>query len=222
MAPPPLAPRPVLVELFTSQGCSSCPPADDAFAALADRPDVVALAFHVTYWDRLGWRDTFGDERFTERQRTYAAWLGTGQFYTPQAVVAGEVHLVGSDSRLEALIARVRERSAPVAIRVASDGRVRLPALAQPADATLWAAAYDDARTARIERGENAGRTITYRNVVRELVDLGAWDGREHTLRLPEPLANRGVGGDLVVVAQEPGLGTILALGHRRGGVVPA
>lgn len=221
MAPPLPAPRPVLVELFTSQGCSSCPPADDAFALLADRPDVVALAFHVTYWDRLGWRDTFGDERFTERQRTYASWLGTGQVYTPQAVVAGEVHLVGSDSRLEALVARVRERSMPTPIRIAADGQVLLPALAEPAEATLWAAAYDDSGTIRIERGENAGRTITYRNIVRELADLGAWDGPEYTLRLPEPLANHGVGG-LVVVAQEPGLGTIRALGHRRSGVVPA
>ena len=94
---------PVLVELFTSQGCSSCPPADQLLASLAARPDVLALAFHVTYWDRLGWPDTFGSPQFTERQQAYAARLGGG-LYTPEAVIGGELALVGSDPRIAAAV----------------------------------------------------------------------------------------------------------------------
>ena len=113
-------PGPVLVELFTSQGCSSCPRADAALARLVDRADVLPLAFHVTYWDRLGWRDTLGNAEFDQRQRWYAGLLGTGA-YTPQAVVAGEIDLVGSDPRLEDALEIARTRRMPARIEFAGD-----------------------------------------------------------------------------------------------------
>src|SRR5829696_56595 len=124
---------PVLVELFTSQGCSSCPSADAALARLLDRPDVLPLAFHVTYWDRLGWRDTLGDQACTDRQRWYAGVLGT-RVYTPQMVLGGELDLVGSDHRLEQAVALVQSRRATLPIEVPRDGVARLPALPAQGD----------------------------------------------------------------------------------------
>ena len=102
----------MLVELFASQGCDSCPPADRLLGNLANRPDVLALAFHVTYWDRLGWVDTFGDERFTRRQQAYADRLGGG-LYTPEAVIGGEIALEGADPRIGGAVGLVARRRAP-------------------------------------------------------------------------------------------------------------
>jgi hypothetical protein len=203
---------PTTVELFTSQGCSSCPAADAALARLVARAGLLPLAFHVTYWDRLGWRDTLGDARFTERQRWYARVLGGRGLYTPQLVVMGEIDLVGSDPRLEPLLAALPEGARPAAIPVDGTGVAELPALDVTPDTRLWAARYEGRRVVAIALGENAGRTIEYRNAVRDLVELGPWDGSPRRL----DLGPFGAGGSgLAVVAQDSRSGRVLATGHR-------
>ncbi len=211
------AAAPVLVELFTSQGCSSCPPADRLLGALATRPDVLALAFHVTYWDRLGWADTFGDPRFTERQQAYADRLGGG-LYTPEAVIGGELALVGSDPRIEAAVGLVAERRAPLLLEVTAAGTASLPILGGGDALSLWAAAFDDHHEVAIGRGENAGSRIDYPCVVRELLDLGPWDGRARTIMLPAGRWAEDGRSGLAVVAQRSSDGRVLAIGRRRLG----
>ena len=200
---------PVLVELFTSQGCSSCPRADAALAGLAGCADVLPLAYHVTYWDRLGWRDTLGDPRFDERQRWYGGLLGTGA-YTPQAVVAGEIDLVGSDPRLEQAIGIARSNRMPVPIAIAGT-TATVPALLLPGTARLTAVAFESRRHVAIERGENAGVEIDYVNPVRAIAELGAWDGSARSLDLGA-VDKAGVG--VAVIAQDPASGRVLAIGR--------
>ena len=203
-------PGPVLVELFTSQGCNSCPRADAALARLVGRDDVLPLAFHVTYWDRLGWRDTLGNAEFDQRQRWYAGLLGTGA-YTPQAVVAGEIDLVGSDPRLEDALEIARTRRMPARIEFAGDATVTLPEIAVAGEVRLVAIGFDPRRSVRIERGENAGAEIDYVNAVRELADLGSWDGSAREVGLGAVAAgSRG----LALIAQETATGRIVALGR--------
>ena len=205
------APVPVLIELFTSQGCNSCPRADAALARLAARPDVLPLAFHVTYWDRLGWRDTLGDGRFDQRQRWYGSLLGTGA-YTPQAVVAGELDLVGSDPRLEQAVALVAARRMPATIAIGGDAVAVLPEVEATAPLRLTALGFDPHHKVAIGRGENAGREIDYVNAVRSIADLGPWDGALRRVYLGAVAAG---GRGLVLLAQDPGTGRIAALGHR-------
>jgi hypothetical protein len=203
-------PAPVLVELFTSQGCNSCPPADAVLAGLADRPDVLPLAFHVTYWDRLGWPDTFGDERYTSRQRAYAGRLGSDRIYTPQAVVGGRLDVVGSArGRVEVAVGLVRDDSPARLAAIDADGKVTLPAGIVAAE--VWGVAFDDAASVAIARGENAGRTIAYHNIVRWLEPL---DPKSPALPVGELRAS---GRDAVaVIVQDPANGRVLALGSRR------
>ena len=203
-------PGPVVIELFTSQGCNSCPRADAALARLAGRPDVLPLAFHVTYWDRLGWRDTLGDARFDARQRWYAGRFGSGA-YTPQAVVAGEIDLVGSDSRLEEAIDIVRRNRMPASIAIDDGATAILPALDLAGEVRLTALAFDSHHRVAIGRGENAGREIDYVNAVRSLADLGGWDGRERRVALGAVAAG---GRALALLAQEPATGRIVAVGR--------
>jgi hypothetical protein len=204
----------VLVELFTSEGCSSCPPADRVLQELSRRADVLPLAFHVTYWDRLGWPDRFGDPRYTERQQAYAGLLGAGTVYTPQMVVGGRLDVVGSDARrARAAIGLVRERegAAPVLF---GEGGAELPPLGLERPAVLWMAAFDEHGRTAVERGENAGRTLDHHNVVRELLTLGTWDGAARALPLPvERLRREGRSG-VAVVAQDPGTGRVVAIGR--------
>lgn len=202
---------PVLVELFTSQGCSSCPRADAALARLIGRDDVLPLAFHVTYWDRLGWRDTLGDARFDRRQRWYAGLLGTG-VYTPQAVIAGEIDLVGSDPRLAEALDLARGHRMPVWIEIGDDTAAMLPALELGGEVRLTAVAFDRHHRVEVGRGENAGAQIDYVNAVRTLADLGPWDGHARRVSLGAVAADeRGI----ALIAQEAATGRILALGHR-------
>lgn len=176
-APALAAERPVVVELFTSQGCSSCPPADALLATLADRPEVLALAFHVDYWNRLGWTDPFSGAWATARQTDYAARMGSDQIYTPQAVVDGGRDVVGSDrAALESAIAAARtDPSVPLAL-TASESALRVAVDASaPADAVLWLVGFDDRHDTPVRRGENAGKTLVNRNVVRSLTRLDGW-----------------------------------------------
>ncbi|QLC24059.1 DUF1223 domain-containing protein [Parasphingopyxis algicola] len=174
---------PVAIELFTSQGCSSCPPADRLVAELVDDPGLVIISRPVTYWDRLGWRDTLAREENTRLQRAYADNLirGGGRSYTPQAVVNGRVGLVGSRRQeLEAAIAEARETQARISIDVegdpASGFRVTIDGEPKGA-ATVRLLALDRSETVGIGRGENGGRSVTYTNVLRDERDLARWTG---------------------------------------------
>lgn len=178
-------PAPVVVELFTSQGCNSCPPADAVLGDLARHDDVLALSFHVTYWDRLGWPDTFGLEASTRRQERYADWLDLDALYTPQMVVGGRLDLVGSrKARVLEAIELLRAHAAPGLEIAVTDDTLTLGSGAFER-AIVWLAAFDDAHDVRIERGENAGRTLRYHHVVREIVPLGEWRGRSARFELP-------------------------------------
>jgi hypothetical protein len=181
---------PVVVELFTSQGCYSCPPADDLLGELAARDDVLALAFHVTYWDRLGWPDTLGLEAGTARQEDYARRMGTGRVYTPQMVVQGRIDVVGSQRARVLQALEIGASADGLGLHI-EDGQVTIPAGGEAA--TVWLAAYDDLHEVAIERGENAGKTLVYHNAVRALSELGRYDGGE--LRLTLPLARLAAAG---------------------------
>ncbi|MEZ5931577.1 MAG: DUF1223 domain-containing protein [Alphaproteobacteria bacterium] len=192
---------PVVVELFTSQGCYSCPPADELLGELAARKDVLPLAFHVTYWDRLGWPDTLGLEAGTARQEAYARWMGTGRVYTPQMVVQGRIDVVGSQrSRVMRALDIAADASG---VRLDIDGaQVEIPAGSEAA--TVWLATYDDVHEVPIERGENAGKTLTYHNAVRELTELGRYDGRAMSAELPlARLAAEGRDGAAVLLQRK-------------------
>lgn len=203
------AEHPVVVELFQSQGCSSCPPANANVNALADRPDVLALSFAVTYWDQLGWQDTFGSPRWTARQWEYARAAGRGQVATPQVIVNGGPTIVGSNqAQLDALLAKQGPaRGGP---DISEDaGRVRLAAATASAPATVWLVRYDPrSQDVPIQAGENGGRTLPHRDIVRELVRLGDWNGSAVDYSLP---AAGGAGLNSAVLVQQGEGGPIIA-----------
>lgn len=191
--------RPVVVELFTSQGCSSCPPADRLLGELAQRPDIVALGFHVTYWDGAAWRDPFSREASTERQEAYDRRLTGGQVYTPQMVIEGTVELVGSDRKaVLAAIDRVKpEAVAPVSF-AADRKSVAIGAGAATAGATVLLARYAAARTTQIAGGENALHAAMDTNAVETITTLGGWDGKPISFPIEPP----GEGEGLAVLVQ--------------------
>ena len=176
--------HPAVIELYQSQGCSSCPPADLAVNAVADRPDVLALSFAVTYWDQLGWKDIFGDPAFTRRQWDYAHAGGRQNVATPQVIVNGRGVIVGNNrSEIEAAIMRFDRGSGGPDL--SSDGKSAVVG-AGKGRATLWLVRYDP-RTipVAVRAGENGGRTIPHRNIVRQLIPLGQWHGRPLRMALP-------------------------------------
>jgi hypothetical protein len=180
----------VVIELFTSQGCSSCPPADRLLAEYADRDDVLALSFNVDYWDMLGWKDTLASHENTERQRNYALARGDGQVYTPQAVIDGRTHVTGSNRGAieSALQASNDGLGVPVSMSLAGDSvtvDIGAAATAGLPHATLWLVMYERSITVPIERGENTGKTITYSNVVRKLRPIAMWKGEPMSVDLP-------------------------------------
>ncbi|WP_293898156.1 thioredoxin family protein [Phenylobacterium sp.] len=202
--------QPTVVELFTSQGCSSCPPADVAVAKVADRPDVIALSFNVTYWDHLGWKDTFARPEFTDRQVAYAKALGGGA-YTPEVVAGGRSAGVGNTPRaVDDLIARGRTQ--PTATVTAAAGQVSISAgIAPRRGADVWLVSYDPrVIQVPVKAGENGGKTLPQRNVVRTLKRLGSWTGTAATFAAPagDPSLKR------VVLVQGAGGGPILAVGR--------
>lgn len=172
--------RPVVVELFTSQGCNSCPPADALLGDLKGRDDVLALSFHIDYWDYLGWRDPFASPAHTERQRSYAKRLPRRVAYTPQMVIDGRFDAVGSDRRR---VTRAIDDAArlQVAAEMSFDAEAgRLSLAAAPGlggSATVWLVAYDREKATSIRRGENAGKRLAYHNVVRLYERIGRWHG---------------------------------------------
>ena len=209
--------RPVVVELYTSQGCSSCPPADAFMGELAKRDDVVALAFHIDYWDYIGWKDPFGDPLHTARQRAYAAHLGQRTIYTPQLVVDGAGHVVGS--RRGDVEAAIRDRlgmspaervSIPIEYGLRSDGAVTVivPAAATSGPADLLLVVVDSEHVTQVRRGENSGRTLSDYSVVRSIKRIGTWSGAEFAVTVKGDSWHRGA-DTLVVLLQAADHGTI-------------
>jgi hypothetical protein len=207
--------RPIVVELFTSQGCSSCPPADAFLAELArSRADLLPLGFHVTYWNGLGWRDPFSLDAATARQRHYAALFAADGVYTPQMVVDGRRDVVGSDRAtvLAAIRAAADAASAGPELRLArANGAVTLDAGAGQGRATLWLIGFDREHRTAIGRGENGGRTLLEANIVRAIAEAGVWTGAPLHLSVPAPQGERVAailqaedGGIIAAAAEEP------------------
>lgn len=207
-----------VVELFTSQGCSSCPTADAVLGKLADRGDIVALSFSIDYWDYLGWKDTLSNPKFTERQRAYAKSFGQG-IYTPQAIINGAVHINGSDeAKIKVAIDEAIKQAASgqVPIRLRQDGDklvvdAGVSGQALPVkDATLWLAVIAKTVEVPITRGENRGQTLTYRNVVRELTPIGMWNGKAMTVQLDRQTFMTSRDDGCAVLLQQGRAGPIL------------
>ncbi len=211
--------KPVL-ELYTSQGCSSCPPADKLLGRYASRGDVVALTLPVDYWDYLGWKDTLANPIYSNRQRSYARARGDGQVYTPQIVIDGLKHAVGSvQSSVERAIRVSQKKIAANRVSLsmtAKDDALIIQTGAAPEGAkvrkgTIWLALVTKKVTVKIKRGENRGRKISYYNVVRELTPVGKWEGDAMSLKLPKNhLMKRGADG-CTVLLQAENSGPILA-----------
>jgi hypothetical protein len=205
------SPRPVVVELFTAQGCAACPQANQMLAEIAERRGVVALTFPVDYWDYLGWRDTFAMPDFTARQRAYLGRLKLKDLYTPEVVVAGRREAPAVDmDRVEALIENEqaqRRRGPPITVSRHGQ-RVTVGAgqkLVRTAD--VWLVRYDPMRrTVRVRSGENAGKSIVHVNVVRELTRLGGWNARARNYTVEK--------------AEEPGLKAVVIVQGANGGPI--
>ncbi|OYU69176.1 MAG: hypothetical protein CFE28_03665 [Alphaproteobacteria bacterium PA2] len=205
--------RLTVVELFTSQGCSSCPPANANLTKLADRPGVLALSFGVTYWDDLGWKDTFADKAYTQRQWEYARGLRHDNVFTPQVVINGRKDDVGvSLSKLDLLMKLTPGPVSGSAIRL-TDASVSLNSANSPGKpAQVWLVRYDPRIVqVPVRRGENTGRTLPHRNVVRALVKLGDYTGQAVSYRLPASgdqalrtavLVQSGPGGAIIAAAR--------------------
>lgn len=211
-AAPAAADVPVVVELFTSQGCSSCPPADALLGELAEREDVIPLGLHVDYWDYIGWEDTFALPQFTARQYGYARAADSTVVYTPQMVIGGQDYVIGyRPMDVADLIAAHREAPNPVAVELRRDGAgviVRAEASMTPPapEMVVQLVSYSPLERVDIRRGENRGRVIDYHNVVRSWQVIAEWDGREAFERRIQ------ADGDapLVIIVQQAGFGPIL------------
>jgi hypothetical protein len=182
-----------VVELFTSQGCSSCPPADKILGELAKDPSVIALSLPIDYWDYLGWKDTLADSRFSARQKAYSHVRGDRDVYTPQMIVNGAVHVIGSDrARIEGAIKDTvktnQVMSVPVTMSLSGKQlTVSVAAGKQgaPTQGEIWLCSISKAVPISIGRGENRGREIVYHNVVRNLQKVGDWDGSAGSWTVP-------------------------------------
>ena len=205
-----MGPKAVL-ELFTSQGCSSCPKADAMFDALSKRKDVVALAYHVDYWDYIGWQDTFGTRENSDRQRDYARSWGSSRIFTPQLVVNGTGGVVGS--RAEEVDAALRAASLPLEVTLTATADDMLDVSIGPKaglkDAVVWLVTFLDRADVTIERGENEGKLVTYSQIVTGRQVLGMWEpeiGAHLKLPLAEVLTGKSNGAVILVQEEHNGL----------------
>jgi hypothetical protein len=204
--------RPVVVELFTSQGCSSCPPADRFLDELVEMDGVIGLSWHVDYWDYIGWKDVFADPEFTERQKYYAHSMGEKMVYTPQMIVGGVAHVVGSDrQKVTALIDAAQAEDSVVDLSVVrSDDNISISAevVGDPTGRmNVYVVYYIPKASVDITRGENAGSMFTYTNVVESWEKLRGWNGRRK-LSLDVSVASER---SAVIMIQAENYGPILA-----------
>jgi hypothetical protein len=203
--------HPTVVELYQSQDCASCLPANTNLLAIADRPDVLALSLDVTYWDHLGWKDTFAKPVFTKRQWDYARALHHKEVWTPQIVINGAVDIIGNRrDELDAAIHRADRGNAGPTITIASN-KVTVSGSPSAASADVVLVRYDPRIVqVAIGAGENEGTTIPHRNVVHDVQELGDWDGGDATFNLPDTddaalktaiLIQQGRGGPIIAAA---------------------
>ncbi len=202
-----------VVEMFTSQGCSSCPPADEIVADYTKQPGILALSWHVDYWNYLGWKDTFSHKSFTERQQLYAVSFRRRGVYTPQAVVNGRNHTVGSrHGAIEELRKGYEATGRGLTVPVKTErvgNSLRVSAKVSAGEATLWIVYYDLKKKVKIQRGENRGRSITYHNVVRDFDMLGMMKDGSVDVTLPMPeLKKKGHDALAILLQQTTNVGT--------------
>jgi hypothetical protein len=199
-----------VVELFTSQGCSSCPPADKIIGELSKDPSVIALSMPIDYWDYLGWKDTLADSRFSARQKAYSQMRGDRDVYTPQVVVNGSAHVIGSDrAGIEGAISDTKKSDAVMSVPVSmtlAGKQLNVSVAASHAGATashgeIWICAISKSIPISIGRGENRGHEVTYYNVVRNLLKVGDWNGAAGSWTVPlENISRDGVDGAVVYI----------------------
>ncbi|MFT7058814.1 MAG: hypothetical protein ACJASV_001317 [Pseudorhodobacter sp.] len=207
----------VVVELYTSQGCSSCPPADALLAKLTEDPRVIPLAMHVDYWDYLGWKDKFANAKFTARQKAYAHHARERMIYTPQMVIGGRARIVGSHaSEMKSAIDAEVSATKQVQLNLTrSDGKVVIvanPVAGLDMDLIVQLVRYKKSESVAINRGENKGKTITYHNIVTSWQQLANWNGRA-----PLTLEAAAEGADpVVVIIQAEGPAEIVAAAQLR------
>ncbi len=215
-----LSPIVGVIELFTSQGCSSCPPADALLKKYASRPDVLAIALPVDYWDYLGWKDTLGSAKHTERQRNYAKTRNDGQVYTPQAVVNGLTHVNGASMRdIEAALIESEAKLAAERVPLrfwTNRGSIYIEtgAAAQGAtikEATIWLAVIQKSVDVAVTQGENRGKTLSYTNVVREMTPVGTWTGAPMRIQLARSALMRPQLETVAILLQHGKAGPIIA-----------
>ena len=199
-----------VVELFTSQGCSSCPPADALLTGLSEQDDVIALAYHVDYWDYVGWKDTFANAAFSDRQRAYADSWGSSRIYTPQMVVNGQKGVVGS--RRNEVMSALDGSSLPLGVDIARADDMLSISIAPDAalgNAVVWMVTYLDRADVAIDTGENAGKSMVYTQVVTNRQVLGMWEsttGAHIKLPIPEVLADSSTGIAVIVQQEKDGM----------------
>ncbi len=197
-----------VIELFTSQGCSSCPPADRVLGELAADPSVIAISLPVDYWDYLGWKDTLASPDFSARQRAYSLTRGDRRVYTPQVVVNGTAHVLGSDrNAIERAIGQTRRNAMTVPVTIAASGSdftVSVPERDGGIPCEVWLLGVSRAVPVGIRRGENSGRTVTYHNVARTCLKLGEWSGNARSWTVPaQKIGDEGI--DIAAVILQAG-----------------
>ncbi len=207
--------RLAVVELYTSQGCNSCPPADRQLGQLAERDDVLALTFNVDYWDYLGWKDTLGSPVHSDRQRRYALAMRSRRVYTPQMVIGGTLESVGSDghSVARAIRAVQDDPRAWLDIEIAREKDMvvaRLPKGETPREATIWLVRYDSHQAVDVRRGENGGRRLVYHNVVRQIDNIGLWRGEAMEVAFKLSDLTEGGRNGCAILVQIGGQGPII------------
>jgi len=203
---------PVVVELFTSQSCSSCPPADRLLSQIADQENIIALGCHVEYWDHLHWKDTLSQDFCDMRQHGYSSIRGSKRVYTPQMIVNGKDEFVGSHkSKLSAALKRANQNPLkPIQIETSgAEIAFTLPD-APHGSYRLWAFGYADEQHQKIPSGENRGKAVDYANPVRSYTNLGSWDGQAAIHKFSKP--NKNLDG-IAILAQKNGFGEIVAAG---------
>lgn len=201
--------KPVVVELFTSQGCSSCPPADELLHELAEMDGVIALSLHVDYWDYLGWKDKFASPAFTKRQHNYARAMGETSVYTPQMIIDGSEHVVGSrPMKVSKMIQAHSDKPKQVDVLLQRNGSqvVINAASATPQEMVVYLVRYSPRETVEVRKGENRGRTLTYANVVTDWQQVEEWDGAEPLRAFAQAAGTAPV----VVIVQRKGYRDVL------------
>ncbi len=203
--------QPVFAELYTSQGCSSCPAADAFWGELQSRRDVVALSFSIDYWDYTGWRDTLARHENTLRQQGYEKAMPSRQVYTPQVIIDGVEDVVGNQpggvvKSINARIAKTRDKRLAISlVQSGNEVQIRIGAMTASPTATIWVAHTISSRTVNVSRGENAGRVMTYWNVVRDFSPAGTWTGESVAIDVSARSRNAGEVTDGVAVWVQPG-----------------